>query len=133
MTTSSVYFMLDGAPIESFGPVQTACQTEPGSPSCVLNVTIPSDVSSVAKIDPAAGGFELSYVLDASWDGFFTGGPPLATLLNGVDWSGTVQLTYGYAAVPEPTAWALMIVGFGAAGARLRGRRRGLLEGAATP
>jgi hypothetical protein len=30
------------------------------------------------------------------------------------------------AAVPEPASWALMIVGFGGAGAMLRGRRRGV-------
>lgn len=28
------------------------------------------------------------------------------------------------AGVPEPTSWALMIVGFGGVGAALRGRRR---------
>ncbi|MFI4965148.1 MAG: PEPxxWA-CTERM sorting domain-containing protein [Caulobacterales bacterium] len=40
-------------------------------------------------------------------------------------------LSYGpngiAAAVPEPSSWALLIVGFGAAGAALRGRRRGSL------
>jgi len=44
------------------------------------------------------------------------------------DWNGTVQLAYDYtptATVPEPASWALMILGFGAAGAALRRRRRG--------
>jgi hypothetical protein len=30
--------------------------------------------------------------------------------------------------VPEPAAWALMVAGFGAIGAALRGRRRGVTE-----
>ncbi|WP_205854068.1 PEPxxWA-CTERM sorting domain-containing protein [Phenylobacterium kunshanense] len=39
------------------------------------------------------------------------------------------DLTYttGVAAVPEPTTWALMILGFGGAGAALRTRRRAAL------
>lgn len=48
---------------------------------------------------------------------------------------GATGLTYNVAArdafaptgaVPEPATWALMILGFGAAGAALRGRRRAL-------
>jgi hypothetical protein len=38
------------------------------------------------------------------------------------DYSGTLSFTP--ASVPEPTAWALMIAGFGMAGAALRARRR---------
>lgn len=38
----------------------------------------------------------------------------------------TWSITPDAAAVPEPTAWALMLVGFASAGAMLRGRRRRL-------
>jgi hypothetical protein len=44
--------------------------------------------------------------------------------------SGSFSVTYDYTAaaggVPEPATWALMILGFGGAGAMLRGRRRAL-------
>jgi hypothetical protein len=49
------------------------------------------------------------------------------------DWSGNVDtvrldnvILASATAVPDPTSWALMILGFGAAGALLR-RNRGLL------
>ncbi|MBL8556470.1 MAG: PEPxxWA-CTERM sorting domain-containing protein [Phenylobacterium sp.] len=38
--------------------------------------------------------------------------------------SPTITLSTGAAVVPEPGTWALMIMGFGGAGAMLRGRRR---------
>lgn len=41
------------------------------------------------------------------------------------DMSGPVNFTMtGFAAVPEPATWAMMILGFGAIGAALRGRAR---------
>ena len=40
---------------------------------------------------------------------------------------GTVNFSPVAVGVPEPASWALMIVGFGSAGALLRRRRRGLL------
>ena len=53
-----------------------------------------------------------------------------------LNWNGQVTLTYDYAVappapattpgVPEPAAWALMLAGFGLAGAQIRGRRRRL-------
>ena len=46
---------------------------------------------------------------------------------NGALDSGSLSVTYGYtAAVPEPAAWAFMILGFGGAGAMLRRRRTAL-------
>jgi hypothetical protein len=41
----------------------------------------------------------------------------------GGDVTATLGVTYTYAAVPEPTAWALMLVGFGGLGALARHRR----------
>jgi hypothetical protein len=38
--------------------------------------------------------------------------------------------SYTTAAIPEPAAWSLMILGMGGMGAALRGRRRAALVGA---
>ena len=61
-----------------------------------------ADVGSTLSIVPGTYGFTL--------DG-----------LDGSAGSGTVTIT----AVPEPAAWAVMLVGFGAVGALLRRRRDG--------
>jgi hypothetical protein len=37
---------------------------------------------------------------------------------------GGVNVASSFISVPEPASWALMISGFGLAGAHLRGRRR---------
>jgi len=42
----------------------------------------------------------------------------------GAIWNDSTGLSLQITAVPEPASWALMIVGFGAAGALLRSRRR---------
>lgn len=80
-----------------------------------------------AQFDPAAFGgapvtFDLGYTLETAWLGDFAGPPPLVSLLNRLDWEGTMSVTYGYQAVPEPGAWAMMLVGFGAIGAAIRRR-----------
>ena len=50
------------------------------------------------------------------------------SLTNTGGYSGAVRYwSTGVAAVPEPGTWALMLVGFGAAGASLRRRRRSLI------
>lgn len=60
------------------------------------------------------------------------GGPQVLTIagVGGPDavFSGTA--TFQAVAVPEPSAWALMIVGFGGTGALLRRRRRDLVAAA---
>lgn len=70
-------------------------------------------------------GFDIGYTLRSTWYGLFSG-DPLANVLNKVDWSGTVRVTYGYAAVPEPATWAMLLLGFGLVGSALRTRRLGL-------
>lgn len=47
-------------------------------------------------------------------------------IASSIDWDGELRLTYIYeptAGIPEPAAWALMIVGFGLSGGALRRRR----------
>jgi hypothetical protein len=51
----------------------------------------------------------------------FTAAPTAISLADGTDGSGNA--IQGLVAVPEPAAWALMLVGFGALGASLRARR----------
>jgi hypothetical protein len=43
------------------------------------------------------------------------------TSLSGVDYSAS--MAPGVAGVPEPTTWAMMIIGFGSAGSIVRRRR----------
>jgi hypothetical protein len=52
-------------------------------------------------------------------------GPPTALRVDSI--TGTANLAPPTGGVPEPSAWALMILGFGAAGAALRRRRARLV------
>ena len=57
-----------------------------------------------------------------------TAGGPQQLIITGnggtaATYGGTVSFILNAAAVPEPAAWALMIVGFGGVGAMLRRRR----------
>lgn len=47
-----------------------------------------------------------------------------------VDGSGILYTLFSAAAVPEPSSWALMLIGFGGLGAALRARRRSSLAAA---
>ena len=58
-----------------------------------------------------------------------------STPISRVEWNETGSfagavywdnLTYSSAAIPEPSTWAMMLLGFGALGSALRSRRRGL-------
>ena len=49
---------------------------------------------------------------------------PLRTYESIPDVNGTQRQAYGVAPIPEPATWALMILGFGAAGGMLRYQRR---------
>lgn len=51
-------------------------------------------------------------------------------LVNSNGMTGNVGATAGIAAVPEPTTWALMLIGFGAAGISLRRRKPVTLQAA---
>ena len=61
-----------------------------------------------------------------AWDGVarsiaFTSGGPYTLAID------DITIVNGLSAVPEPGAWALMIAGFGLAGATLRRQRRAWL------
>ena len=51
-------------------------------------------------------------------------------LVNGDGMTGNVGATKGVGAVPEPTTWAMMLIGFGAAGICLRRRNRVSMQAA---
>ena len=67
---------------------------------------------SAGSSDFVAGLNTLSFVVTDT-------GPPSAVLVRGL--TGTANAS---GAVPEPAAWALMLVGFGGLGAALRARRK---------
>jgi len=74
-----------------------------------------------ALAEPWSGTGKISSRSEAIFTRYFFG-PGAASRY---DMRGkTTQLTVTTAAVPEPAAWALMILGFGAAGAMLRRARR---------
>ncbi|MBS0333573.1 MAG: PEPxxWA-CTERM sorting domain-containing protein [Proteobacteria bacterium] len=67
----------------------------------------------------AYGLADFSHTVIASYDG-----PQGATTLSASGlFPGTLALDASPGAVPEPAAWALLIVGFGLSGAMLRRRR----------
>ncbi|WP_425228779.1 PEPxxWA-CTERM sorting domain-containing protein [Sphingomonas sp.] len=69
-----------------------------------------------------------SLFLNVGSDQLFAGPPATPTLLTGnfllFDFGTGADLKLSVAAVPEPAAWAMMILGFGAAGITLRRRAR---------
>ena len=79
--------------------------------------TDPANFQTLTPFSSGAGNFvvglnTLSLVVTDT-------GPPSAGLITGLH--GTANLT---SVVPEPAAWALMLVGFGGLGAALRARRQ---------
>lgn len=103
------------------------------------NLFYPGGSPQTATDYPASGGlfdiYGLVFTLDGGifvnlWsNGTFVPdavpvdyGVGVTTAVQGIDYvEGGVNVT----AVPEPASWALMLVGFGAAGAMMRARRRG--------
>jgi len=68
---------------------------------------------------PGTGGGTILYLFD-----FGTEGADSITL-NQDGWSNTILI--GGGSVPEPATWAMMLMGFGAAGYAIRRRRKALL------
>ncbi len=79
---------------------------------------------------PADPWYHVEFVVpDFSGSGLPTSRRYLGTIQINGDGSGHQELDeirYTELGVPEPAAWTLMILGFGATGAALRGRRRAL-------
>lgn len=79
---------------------------------------------------PARGGFDarigLTTFFSANGPQLYEGTPYDPTFLRGTfnTSGGELTISPAVAAVPEPGTWAIMLVGFGAAGAALRRRRR---------
>jgi hypothetical protein len=76
---------------------------------------------------PTVGLFDLNFVYNIlSGTGRFAGTTGAFTGIGTVDVRGgpPSQLSLTFSAVPEPTTWALMLLGFGAIGTSLRRRTR---------
>lgn len=91
-------------------------------------VRLLSDGSLVADLDLSGHTGQKHFALTpgASYSLFLSGGPAHLAHVEGVgSMTATDIAKYGVSitTVPEPGAWALMILGFGAAGAALRRRR----------
>ncbi len=110
----------------NWGAAQLANRTGPTTDS--LQVQFGSDVVSTTPLAIASGGFSgwqhaqyqftatsTSQTLSFLAVGTPYGLPPMAVL-------DSVSLT----AVPEPTTWAMMLLGFGGIGAMIRRRRQTL-------
>jgi hypothetical protein len=90
----------------------------PNSPATPFAGPLVFTISSASQLD-------ISSFVANSYQGqnvFFT-----VDVVNATGQTGNVGALLSSRAVPEPTTWALMILGFGAAGAMLRRRRHGLV------
>lgn len=97
------------------------------APVTAFGVDIASSQSQLAGF---GGGVSGALALAANTPGFFgvISDAPFSTVTVNVDGSSNVgfdALTFGLAAaaVPEPAAWTLLVLGFGGVGASLRRRR----------
>jgi hypothetical protein len=98
----------------TFNPGQSNAFTEKAS--------IPLwDVISEGTIPNPDGG-ELN-LYEVTFPGLTLGSPTTVTFTNAAGDTETGTLTV-LSGVPEPATWALMLIGFGALGAVVRGRRR---------
>jgi PEP-CTERM motif len=87
-----------------------------------------SDLSPYLLGSPLTFAFDFNSGMSGLTDGATP--VPLYTAAGDMDWAGVATLTYTYdpavagATVPEPSTWALLLVGFGFAGGALRRSRR---------
>lgn len=77
-----------------------------------------SEVAALGGIDDDNFGFTFSNIITGNTGGYVVSGGALQSF-SGSNVAGTFGGT-----VPEPGTWALMILGFGGAGAMIRSRRR---------
>jgi len=89
------------------------------------------EVGGTTNFSSNIAGLDLSYIVGDNASFSFSGvpSPPGFTLTNGNTelssfTAGNISGTFAGATVPEASTWALMIMGFGGAGAMLRSRRR---------
>lgn len=91
----------------------------PGLQSCTPSGQC-ATLSAWQASNPAAKIVGISTGIGSGWDGVFAGAVDnVSFTVNGQ----TTSFDFEVAQVPEPGAWALMILGFGASGAMLRRRR----------
>ena len=101
--------------------------------SFVFNTNVPNGKPTPYTVTLTAGGLTQSFDLPGS-NNFFsvytTAGETLSNVIfsSSLPLDGVGQIRFGgvaaVAAVPEPAAWATMIVGFAVTGAAMRRRRR---------
>jgi hypothetical protein len=87
------------------------------------SVTFETDDGSTQTFNNFNGGFVSAYTDDGSLI-------QTVTFTTNTDITGVGQVRFGGidgAVIPEPSSWALMIIGFGGVGALLRQRRRSLV------
>ena len=108
------YTFSDGATLSGdyFGAL-----TNSGTAGLVDNHQEFTITGGTGRFAGATGGFIGDGTIN-----FATGGPPLAKL----SFNGTINAP----AIPEPEAWAILLLGFGGLGARLRGHRANALRAA---
>lgn len=130
--------LLQGYTLSEAPNLNLPCTPRENEPGCQIShgADRPFDFSvALSDLDPflQAGGVDFdaasSIVLFGAGG---VGGNALVNAFGGLVWDGNLSLTYTYeptvasppGGVPEPATWALLIAGFGLAGAQLR-RRRG--------
>ena len=112
------------------GPINCATGVAPGTCAATASVRGPFDLFYV-EAGPAladylgVGPLDVELLSQITLNGGGKAGIGLRAS-GQLDWVGTLGLTYVYAptgSVPEPGAWALMILGFAGVGAVIRRRR----------
>ena len=93
-----------------------------------------SDGSARANLGGAGGGYSggegatcCKVFVMATGGGSYFADPSSLLVQTDAENFGSGLVTLSYAAVPEPAAWAMMLIGISALGAAMRSRRRGAL------